>query len=357
MKGIPFLALTASLVASCEKPTEPVAPAPRAVTSSSAQTTFSGQATVVRAQVLTLSPIILGNAGPLPESGGSEKSTLLDVRISRDQTDGLLELSAVVVHAATVGQGNRSRSEASVAEVSMAVGGNAIQAAFLRSQAQATCDAAGRASASGSSEIAHLTIAGQEVTVSGEPNQTVELPGLKVVINEQTRSGSDNRADIVVNALHVTAFDPLTNQQLADVVISSAHADITCKACDDRGDDFTTGGGWITGTPSGTKANFAVAGGIKHGALWGHLTYIDHGGTKVKGTAVTAYTVLDGTTRRIEGTAEVNGVGVTYTVDVADNGEPGRDDTFSIRLSNGYTASGKLAGGNIQLHLRPSPCQ
>jgi len=42
-------------------------------------------------------------------------------------------------------------------------------------------------------------------------------------------------------------------------------------------------------------------------------------------------------------------------VDVADNGEPGRDDTFSLKLSNGYTASGKLAGGNIQLHGE-SPC-
>ena len=42
---------------------------------------------------------------------------------------------------------------------------------------------------------------------------------------------------------------------------------------------------------------------------------------------------------------------MTYTVDVTDNGEPGRgSDLFSLRLSNGYTASGTLAGGNIQLH-------
>ena len=27
-----------------------------------------------------------------------------------------------------------------------------------------------------------------------------------------------------------------------------------------------------------------------------------------------------------------------------------RNDTFAIRLSNGYNASGRLAGGNIQLH-------
>ena len=88
--------------------------------------------------------------------------------------------------------------------------------------------------------------------------------------------------------------------------------------------------------------------------------YIDHGpdGFKVKGTGVTSYEVTGPTSRRIKGTAEVDGVGgFTYTVDVTDAGEPGRDDMFSIALSrNGYLASGKLAGGNIQLHPKPSPC-
>lgn len=37
---------------------------------------------------------------------------------------------------------------------------------------------------------------------------------------------------------------------------------------------------------------------------------------------------------------------------VADNGEPGRSDTFEIILSTGYTAAGTLAGGNIQLHVK-----
>jgi hypothetical protein len=121
-----------------------------------------------------------------------------------------------------------------------------------------------------------------------------------------------------------------------------------CKA-----EDFVTGGGWIGGTKSAAKSTFAVAGGIKHGAFRGHLTYEDHGskGVSVKGERVTAYTVLDARTRRIEGTAKVNGhPGVTYQVDVSDNGEPGRSDTFALRLSSGYSASGVLGGGNIQLH-------
>lgn len=129
--------------------------------------------------------------------------------------------------------------------------------------------------------------------------------------------------------------------------------------------DKVTGGGWFMG-PSGGKATFAVTGGIKNGEFWGHLTYVDHymknnkmKDMNVKGTGVTAYVVVDATTRHIEGTAKINGqAGYTYQVDVKDSGEPGRDDMFSIRLSNGYTASGKLDGGNIQLHkkCRPQIC-
>jgi len=70
----------------------------------------------------------------------------------------------------------------------------------------------------------------------------------------------------------------------------------------------------------------------------------------VRGTAVTAYTVIDKTTRRIDGTAEINGMPGTYSVVVRDVGEPGRQDTFDLTLSNGYKAAGTLIGGNIQLH-------
>jgi hypothetical protein len=357
MKRILFLTLAAALLTSCERPAGvDTRDAPVAELTAATSTTFSGEATVLRAAVLGLAPIVVGEAGPVSESGGAEESSLLSV--SKDQTGGLL--SAEAVHAAVVAQGNSSSAEASVASANLTVAGNAIQADLLRSQAEATCDGAGQASASGSSEVAGLVINSQAITVSGQPNQTVNLPGLRVVINEQSGSANGNRSDITVNALHVTAFDPFSGQTLADVIISSAHADIRCAAaCPPPVGDFVTGGGWITGTSSGSRANFGVAGGIKHGGLWGHLTYIDHGpsGYKVKGTGVTSYEVMGPTWRRISGTAEVNGVsGIGYTVDVTDAGEPGRDDTFSITLTNGYRASGKLAGGNIQLHPKSGPC-
>ena len=126
------------------------------------------------------------------------------------------------------------------------------------------------------------------------------------------------------------------------------------RSCSDR----VTGGGYIT-TASGKKANFGVTGGIRKGKPRGHLTYIDHGaGLKVKGTGVTAYEEVDATTRFIAGTAKINGVAGTYTVVVSDSGEPGKNkDSFAIRLFDAsgalvYSASGTLAGGNIQLHER-----
>lgn len=110
--------------------------------------------------------------------------------------------------------------------------------------------------------------------------------------------------------------------------------------------NFVTGGGWIN-----DKATFGVSGGIKNNKFWGQLSYNDHNGVKVKSTSVTAYIVIDAATRQIEGIANINGGGsFTYKVVVVDNGEPGRNDSFSIELSNGYNAAGTLGGGNIQIH-------
>ena len=304
---------------------------------------FSGEAQVVRANLLG-TPIVLADTGPLPPSGGALEASLLTA-----SAGGVL--TAEVLHAATIGQGDRTRSEASVANLSLNAGGNAISGDFLMARVMVECTPSGP-SVSGSSEIVNLVINGQPVVVSGAPNQQVTLPNGTIFINEQMTTTTQQTGDITVNALHIAITG------VADVVISSAHADISCfgnRQCSGH-HDFVTGGGWITG-PTGAKANFGVAGGIRNKGFWGHLVYDDHGpgGPRVKGTGVTAYVVVNTTTRHIEGTAEVNGqAGFTYKVDVSDNGEPGTNDTFALTLSNGYAASGRLGGGNIQIH---KPCQ
>jgi hypothetical protein len=153
--------------------------------------------------------------------------------------------------------------------------------------------------------------------------------------------------------------------------------------------DFLTGGGFIITTASGThepaKANFGVGGGCKHGSpTWGHLEYHDHGtGLNVHWTSIRAY-LLEGEevgrtdprtkqpigTRLICGIARTNQFGdVDFMVRAHDQGEPGVEDQFDLRLSQAgiviYTTEsepggfhelgdGNGGGGNIQLH-KPNP--
>jgi hypothetical protein len=282
-------------------------------------------------------------------SGGSLRASELERTVP-----GVL--AAQVLHGTTIGQGDRSRAEASVADATITVGGQTITAGLLQSRATAVCRS-GNSTSSGSSELVNLNINGQTFAVTTAPNQRFELPGVgHIIVNEQNRTGgTGNYSAITVNALHVVINNPTTGE-VADVVIASAHADIRCENITCKGGDFITGGGFIFGSPSGSRGTFGVAGGIKKSGDWGHLTYIDHGtGMKVKSTSVTTYTVgATANSRVITGAAEINGVTGTYRVEVADNGEPGRDDTFNIELSNGYRAVGLLSGGNIQLH---KPCR
>ena len=313
--------------------------------------TFSGRAKVVQATVpaLGLNNFTLVDTGDVAAGGGELNRTLLAVEVP-----GLL--TGEVGHAAVVAHGNRSTAEAQVASLDVTVAGQRITADFLRAEAEASCRDS-TASVRGSAEIVSLNVNGTQYDVT-LPGQRIDIPlaGVSIIVNEQIGGASANRGDITVNALHIVARNPLTNELIADVIIAQAHADITCappNPCP-AGKDFVTGGGWIV-APSGSRGTFSVAGGLKNPGLWGHLTYLDHGANvKVKGLSVTAYVITGPTTRHIEGTAEINGLPGTYAVDVTDNGEPGRRDLFRLTLSTGYTAGGALAGGNIQLHKQCS---
>ena len=330
-------------------------------TATAACSTFGGRATVVKANALGIGSVVLSDTGNLDSNGGVKTASLLGASV-----DGLVAVN--VMRATAIAEENYSQSEASVGNLNLTVAGNIIGADFLVPRANAYCGRGG-VEVSGSTEIDGLVVNGQTIPVTGSPNQTISLPGgVMMVLNEQTGSMQDQDGSITVNALHVTA------PGVMDAVIGSTFAAVSGGplvrfrpllvigggsgggAC-----DFVTGGGWITNTPSGGKGTFGVGGGMHHGELWGHLEYQDHGtGMNVHGTGVTAYTVgsTGPNSRHIEGTAEVNHQrGFTYMVDVVSNGEPGRNDTFDIQLSNGYMAGGFQSGGNIQLHTNHSSCK
>ncbi len=134
--------------------------------------------------------------------------------------------------------------------------------------------------------------------------------------------------------------------------------------------DFITGGGWVI-SDSGAKVNFGAHGGCKNGAFWGHVNALDHSTNPpghLKSTRITGY-LMDPAypnARDICGEGEVSSGGSRFTtlfrVRLEDNGEPGSNDRFGVRLMNGYhlftRELGPQApaggGGNIQLH-KPNP--
>ncbi|HEY6269736.1 MAG TPA: ice-binding family protein [Candidatus Acidoferrum sp.] len=118
--------------------------------------------------------------------------------------------------------------------------------------------------------------------------------------------------------------------------------------------DFTTGRGHITG-PSGNEAKFEFKVGFKgdesgNSSPRGEVIYVDDGfecSLRVRSTSVTAYLGKGPNSRRIQGTAEINGHDGTFQLDVTD--DESASDSFAIRLSNGYSATGKLKKGHIEI--------
>ena len=120
-------------------------------------------------------------------------------------------LTAEVLHAVTIGWPDQVASEASLAALDLNVAGINIGADFVMARALAVFGNAGV----GTSNIDNLSINGVPIAVTGDPNQTIDLPGGVVVINEQHVS-SDGAT--TVNALHAVISG------LADVVVASATA-------------------------------------------------------------------------------------------------------------------------------------
>ena len=303
---------------------------------------FSGQAALVISTVNGSSATV-SDTGPLPSSGGTVETSLLDVSIS-----GLL--TAEVGHSVVNGQGQTTTAETSLANLDLTLPGQHITLDLLLVRAFATCNG-GTPQTSGLMNLERLTINGNVQSVSTAPNQTVDLIDQnnnvvgRITFNEQDVSNDGTSATITVIALHI-----VVNDGSADIAIGKAVAGIRCDTTPAVTSDFVTGGGFIE--TNGFAANFGLVAGSRNGQPFGHFVYIDHGtDLKLKATSITAYQVIDATKRHIEGTAEINQIGgFTFLLDVVDNGEPGNNDTLSLSASNGYSANGTLVGGNIQIH-------
>jgi hypothetical protein len=107
-----------------------------------------------------------------------------------------------------------------------------------------------------------------------------------------------------------------------------------------------TGGGQIPG-----DVTFGLTAKSDKNGVKGNCTVIDRA-TNVFLKCLDATTYFQsGTSATFSGNATVNGTATTYRVRVTDNGEPGAAlDTFTITTLSGYSATGVLTQGNIQIH-------
>ena len=169
--------------------------------------TVSGQARAIQTSVVDalggITLTVLGDTGTL--SGTS------DARETSAPSGSILPIiSGNTLHATTIGWPDQVDSEASVSDLSITVGTTTVGADFLMARTSALLGLANTNNVS----IDTLSINGVQVAVTGNPNQTINIPGGRVVINEQPSSS----AGTVVNALHISVAG------VADVVVASATA-------------------------------------------------------------------------------------------------------------------------------------
>ena len=185
---------------------------------------FTGKATGVNAQVtfgtakksLVLADVLMACSGTAREETVSSVSNALP-----------LGVSARTVRGYTIGRDDVSATNAGVEEIHVNLAdGFKVDATALQSNAEARCGADLRVATEGDAEVGSLFINGQGRTLTGEPNQTFEVPGFgKVVVNEQIRPSS---REIIVNAMHVYVADP-SYPANGDLVFAHSRAKITCS--------------------------------------------------------------------------------------------------------------------------------
>jgi hypothetical protein len=319
---------------------------------SAVTTTYSGRAFV--ASQGTMPPF--GDTGDLPPSGGSKSGTVAPVTfLGIGSVNGLAST--------TMGFGNTAQSMASAGSLSLRIpvaDSPTITASFLMAQSTATCTGV-----SGSSTVSSLSVNGVPVPVGTGTNQvvTIGFGAIIITINEQTMSTTGGTNSITVNALHITTSPP----SALDIIIASAHSDITCaSSCHAGEDDFVTGSGEERDSSDGQARQMGFDAGHENdmSTTSGHMTYVDNGaGVNMQSIEVTSYSIDALNQRTFGGHANYNGApGYTYQMIVQDNAERGTGlDTFSIAVFDPssllvYTHSGTFSSGDIKMHNSGNEC-
>ena len=298
--------------------------------------------------------------GPLPHvvlspDGGMVRDQLLNVTVPNLAASGTL----TVVTTGSIGPTTATAQSSATVELASLLNG-LVKAEAVVAMSTSTADGSTATSTAEGSTLIGLSVNGSPpMDVTPSPNTTILIPGGAVILNEQIFEGDGvHTRALTVNMIHVMFTDPVTHAITADIIVSSAHSDVNFVPAPKAGNAFMTGGGKL-----GTGRDIATfglnAGSRDGGGLHGQLQYNDHARSlKVHSLSIDSFDLIAGTTCvKFSGRARVNDVeGYGFTVNSAcDNGEPGVGlDSLDISVTGpgGFSSgrSGKLTGGNLQLH-------
>jgi len=113
-----------------------------------------------------------------------------------------------------------------------------------------------------------------------------------------------------------------------------------------------TGGGYIYVDPQQDHGIFSIELTVDpSGRVRGKTAFVDQSINMSFRTALITSVNFSGNTVTFKGTGTANGLETSYVISVQDNDTPTiGPDNFSITLGTGYSKSGPLAGGDIEIH-------
>jgi hypothetical protein len=183
---------------------------------------YSGRATAVSGKIklLEIEQNVLVSDNGMSCQGLPKNETLYNV-----SQQGAVSVRADEAYTFTQGKDRSAITKARLSGLQLDIPGLAVALTAVESRAEASCDENNAYTVKGKSTLGTLTVNGQPYTLSGQPNQSFEIPGIATLtVNEQVRFSREVR----VVGLRIKLLDP--KQPLSgDIQVAAARAKISCE--------------------------------------------------------------------------------------------------------------------------------
>ena len=194
------------------------------------------------------------------------------------------------------------------------------------------------------------------------PNEISETGSINAAKNTITITapltdiGNPIRGDILYSVTALTFAFTTPNKILTDADTTRVFDYVLGKGpqptCPQGSMCRVTGGGYIFVDQQQDHGTFTIEVTVDPtGRIHGKAAYNDPAAGLDFRTILIASATFNRNAATISGNGVANNVSTNFSIGVQDNAEPGAgQDTFSINLQTGYSKSGVLQGGNIQIH-------